>query len=296
MDNHVWLIVAVVAICLGLLLMSHAIFRAKKGKNKPTTDGVPTYKNGLPITPRDERSRQPFDSVPVGHKDKDEAPDALTSMAAVASSSAIVVNEHSQQISAPMMSKPNLTTEQVPEDIMVHKEGESMSELNHSFKHASPVIDAHLSDRQSFDQNNSLLLNAQDTITVLIMPSNQSESITGKTVLDIVREYELKYGVMNMFHRYQRKDGTGNLWFSMLGLSDEGLQPFDLNELTESEFSGLSLFLSLPNPHALSGFDSMVAVAKMIADDLNASLYGEEGHLLDDAQLDRMRVMVADYQ
>ena len=45
------------------------------------------------------------------------------------------------------------------------------------------------------------------------MPRNSFAGLPGCTVLEIVRTYGMKYGVMNLFHRYENEDGTGDLWF-----------------------------------------------------------------------------------
>lgn len=297
MDNNVWIIIAIIAIIVGLFLLGPAFLRAVQSKNKSKTDGDVNHKNGLPITPRNERTHLVVDSTPT--QSESDVPDALSNMAAVAVSSPVV----SERPQADGMSDTVGTTNAestissvILADIPTHEESEPLRELNHSFEKNSPLLDKHLSNQEVFDQDNSPLLNAQDTITVMITPHNQFAGLSGKTVLNIVRDYGLKYGVMNMFHRYEHDNGMGDLWFSMLGASDEGVQPFDLNELAESKFHSLLLFLSLPHPHALRGFDSMVSVAQMIADDLGASLYDENGYPLDDTQFAKMRAIAADYQ
>ena len=73
-----------------------------------------------------------------------------------------------------------------------------------------------------FDQNNDPLLNATETVSIAIMPRNSFAGLPGCTVLEIVRTYGMKYGVMNLFHRYENEDGTGDLWFSMMGVGYEG--------------------------------------------------------------------------
>ena len=100
---------------------------------------------------------------------------------------------------------------------------------------------------------------------------------------------------MNLFHRYENEDGTGDLWFSMMGVGYEGVCAFDLNSLPESHFMGLTLFLALPHPHALRGFDSMVSVAHMIAQDLSADILDEQGNLFDDTYFAKLRSVVAEH-
>lgn len=293
MDQSVWLLLAVLAIVLGCILLVPAILRAINSKKQIDHAGDVHHKDGLPITPRDERLLAHDDAVVLP---SDDAPDALTSMAAVAASSP-VVSASDRPIINPEPNKPAENADETiaPSDA-AHEETEQLRELNGKFEQNSPILDKHLSDQESFDQNNSPLLNATDNIAVVITPRNAYTGLSGKTVLSLVREYGLKYGVMNMFHRYEHENGTGDLWFSMMGVNNEGVQPFDLNVLAESRFNSILLFLSLPHPHALRGFDSMVSVAQMIADDLEADIYNEEGYTLDDAEFAKLRAHAASHQ
>lgn len=291
MDQNVWLLLA---IALGGVLLVFAIFRIINSKNQIDRNGDVYHKDGLPITPRDKRLINQTDVVALPSED---TPDALTSMAAVAASSPVVnTADRASQSSATVKVVVENTDDAVNSSEYMHEETEKLRELNGVFDQNSPILDKHLSDQESFDQNNSPLLNAADNIAVVITPRDVYAGISGKTVLNLVREHGLKYGVMNMFHRYEHENGTGDLWFSMMGVNNEGVQPFDLNVLSDSRFDGVLLFLSLPHPHALRGFDSMVSVAQMIADDLEADIYNESGYILDEADFAKLRAHAANYQ
>lgn len=290
MDQNVWLLLA---IALGGVLLVFAIFRIINSKNQIDRNGDVYHKDGLPITPRDKRLINQTDVVALPSED---TPDALTSMAAVAASSPVVNTADRASQSATVKVVVENTDDAVNSSEYMHEETEKLRELNGVFDQNSPILDKHLSDQESFDQNNSPLLNATDNIAVVITPRDVYAGISGKTVLNLVREHGLKYGVMNMFHRYEHENGTGDLWFSMMGVNNEGVQPFDLNVLSDSRFDGVLLFLSLPHPHALRGFDSMVSVAQMIADDLEADIYNESGYILDEADFAKLRAHAANYQ
>ena len=286
------IIVSVILIGLGLIVRS-VFTKDFKGDAK-----ILAYKDGLPILPRDERGQSALfinkqnqtantKSVKSEQPLSDESKaDALSSLAMVASQDSNTHDHHSPQDDKAVHV---LTDEPIKK--------ERFTEPSGNFTQNSPVLDRHLEQQQAFDQDNDPLLNAQETVTVVITPKNQYSGLSGRAVLDIVRAYGLKYGVMNMYHRYEREDGTGKLWFSMLGVGYDGLvEGFDLNTLTDSHFSVLSLFLSLPHPHALRGFDSMVSVAQMIAKDINADVHDDEGYILDGTYLAKLRAKVADYR
>lgn len=148
------------------------------------------------------------------------------------------------------------------------------------FTQNSPVLDEHFVRRAENDRNNEALLNHKRTVTMVLSPQNPFDEITGLKVLEVTHAYGMKYGIMNMFHRYERDNGTGDLWFSMLGVGHDGVRPFDLNTLPDSKFRGLALFVPLPHPDSHRAFSSMVSVAQMMMVDLNARLHDEAGNIL----------------
>ena len=119
--------------------------------------------------------------------------------------------------------------------------------------------------------------------------------IAGSDLLRLIDKYGMKYGAMNMFHRYEHKDGTGLLWFSMMMITDDGIMPFDLNKLPNQWMKGLVLFLSLPHPKAVQGFDSMISVAGLLAHDLQATVYDETGEALTKENTQIMRDIAVNF-
>lgn len=144
------------------------------------------------------------------------------------------------------------------------------------FADNSPVLDNHLLSGEQKEQN-SPLHNAEYNLNISIIPNNEFASFKGKELLKLADDYGFKYGAMNMFHRYQEKDGSGTLWFSMMGLGKDGIKPFDLNTLISEEYKGLVLFLPLPHPKVFQGFDSMMSIASLMARELDAYIVDENG-------------------
>ncbi len=141
----------------------------------------------------------------------------------------------------------------------------------------SPVLDRHLQAAAEQDQN-SPLINASDNLNISIVPFNEFSHISGKKLLQMVDDFGFKFGAMNMFHRYQNKDGSGILWFSMMGLTRDGIVPFDLNTLpTIDDLKGLVMFLPLPHPKVMQGFDSMMSIAGLMAREIDGYIVDEYG-------------------
>ena len=168
-----------------------------------------------------------------------------------------------------------------------------------SFDNNSPILDQHLSEPVDEAQNGPLI-NAKDNINITILPHQYRDRpvsiIRGRDLLALIDKYGLRYGAMNMFHRYEQKDGTGMLWFSMMGITDSGIAPFDPHSVATNNYNGVVVFLSLPHPQALRSFDSMMSIAYMMASDLDAIMLDEENEPITPEYKQQLRNQVRDYE
>lgn len=168
-----------------------------------------------------------------------------------------------------------------------------------SFDNNSPILDQHLSEPVDEAQNGPLI-NAKDNINITILPHQYRDRpaavIRGRDLLALIDKYGLRYGAMNMFHRYEQKDGTGMLWFSMMGITDNGIAPFDPHSVATNTYNGVVVFLSLPHPQALRSFDSMMSIAYMMASDLDAIMLDEENEPITPEYKQQLRNQVRDYE
>ncbi|ERL55426.1 cell division protein ZipA [Psychrobacter aquaticus] len=168
-----------------------------------------------------------------------------------------------------------------------------------SFDNNSPILDQHLSEPVDEGQNGPLI-NAKDNINITILPHQYRDRpaavIRGRDLLALIDKYGLRYGAMNMFHRYEQKDGTGILWFSMMGITDSGIAPFDPHSVATNTYNGVVVFLSLPHPQAVRSFDSMMSIAYMMASDLDAIILDEENEPITPEYKQQLRNQVRDYE
>ncbi|WP_201616572.1 cell division protein ZipA C-terminal FtsZ-binding domain-containing protein [Psychrobacter urativorans] len=168
-----------------------------------------------------------------------------------------------------------------------------------SFNDNSPILDQHLLEPADQEQNGPLI-NAKDNINITILPYQDPDRpprvIRGRDLLTLIDKYGLRFGAMNMFHRYEQKDGTGILWFSMMGITENGIAPFDPHNVATNTYSGLVVFLSLPHPRALTSFDGMMSIAYMMANDLDAIMLDENNDPITSEYRQQLRNQVRDYQ
>ena len=168
-----------------------------------------------------------------------------------------------------------------------------------SFTDSSPILDQHLMAPVDQAQNGPLI-NAKDNINITILPHQYRDRtpsiIRGRDLLTLIDKYGLRFGAMNMFHRYEQKDGTGMLWFSMMGITDDGIAPFDPHSVATNTYNGVVVFLSLPHPQPLRSFDSMMSIAYMMANDLDAMILDENNESITPEYKQQLRNQVRDYE
>ena len=181
---NTFIIVLIVIMMLVGLFMLIQFMRSKtyKGDDKSLE-----YKNNLPILPRAERADAVVEPEPSNDDIKinlgDE--DALSRLAHAA--------ENSSNQSQQTINHQTMTGEREGRDIL--------TTVKHTFDSNSPILDHHLNKEENFEQNNDPLLNAKDTVTLFITPYNHTVGISGKEVMNLIRSYGLKFGVMGMYHR-----------------------------------------------------------------------------------------------
>lgn len=299
------IVLAVVAIVWGLYILVKSI--RQKNKALLATQAIEHDKDGLPILPRHERPK-PEDSGVFKAEITLDNPRGEVKLSAdnteldlTAPSLPAQTSQHHDQLLAQTKSfvdndddafslLANATETITP---VVHTFDENQLK-NDVFNDNSPILDTHI-QAQIDEEQNSPLNNAIQNINISIFPNQQFVDIKGDYLLELIDKYGLKFGAMNMFHRYENKDGTGLLWFSLMMIDNEGISPFDLNRLPTQTMKGLVLFLSLPHPRPVQGFDSMMSIAGLLANDLNATVYDDTGEPINKENTQAMRELAINF-
>ncbi|WP_227429119.1 cell division protein ZipA C-terminal FtsZ-binding domain-containing protein [Psychrobacter sp. I-STPA6b] len=320
------IVIAVLIMLAGLYMM----YRGMKRRAAKQQAALIRDKNGIPILPRHERNlvdEPDFDDSLGGETvitpDRshlqaviDETPAQTDAMSAYDATAQAYDSDHLTAEQAQWEAERRQADDQevsaLSKEILDDKEAEpdlfsnlASATANISpavetaeapaFTENSPILDNHLMASADQDQN-SPLNHATENVNITLVPEDGFRVIDGVTLLAIVDQYGMKYGAMNMFHRYENKDGTGILWFSMMGVNHDGITPFDLNTLPQSRYNGLVFFLSLPHPKALQGFDSMISSAVMIAKELDLKVLDENHQPLTREQKQKMRHQIREFQ
>jgi len=106
----------------------------------------------------------------------------------------------------------------------------------------------------------------------IMAPANQA--FIGYELLQALLSSGLRFGEMNIFHRYEQPTGQGKILFSLASATEPGT--FNLDEIGSLVCIGLSLFMkvnTLENPAKV--FNLMLDTARLLAEDLGAKVVDE---------------------
>ncbi|MDY0065079.1 MAG: cell division protein ZipA C-terminal FtsZ-binding domain-containing protein [Steroidobacteraceae bacterium] len=116
--------------------------------------------------------------------------------------------------------------------------------------------------------------------------------IDGAKLLQALREEGLEHGKYDVFHRMH--DGAASL-FSVASMVEPGT--FDLDEMAQMQYPGLTLFAQLPGPapgmHALN---ELIACARKLQQALGGTLQDDRGVPLTVHRIERMRQEVREFE
>ena len=117
----------------------------------------------------------------------------------------------------------------------------------------------------------------QKIVTLRLVAHNRG-SFKGDELILSMRGIGLRRGKFGIFHRFDGDDESPAI-FSAASLVEPG--HFDIENLKEQLFPGISLFLILPGPvEGAEAFDLMIAAARTLAQSLDGELLDESGSTL----------------
>lgn len=206
------------------------------------------------------------ESTPVEPKAV-ETPVAAPSTEAEVVEKSVVTAADVQQVEAEQKNSQIETKEEMPEfSLNSNIEKAEISEFNDE----SSILDAHLHEQKIVDEE-SALSNAETIISLHIYP--QGRVLSGDKTLKVLIKYGLRYGELACFHRYS-EDGS-KLLFSVLQMTDTGMEGFDLETLSTQEVKGLAFFLALPHSDVQNAFDTMDSISRLIAREVDGLVYDQ---------------------
>lgn len=112
----------------------------------------------------------------------------------------------------------------------------------------------------------------EEKIIVLnILPREPEKRFHGNDLLDVFDRAGLEYGRFDVFHRMKDTANGPQSVFVVASATEPG--SFDVTEMADQNFKGISMFMVLPGPvRGVDGFADMLATARRIAQQLDADV------------------------
>lgn len=134
----------------------------------------------------------------------------------------------------------------------------------------------------------------EEVLIINIMAPGEN-LFSGAVLLDTLLQCGMRFGDMNIFHRYSDIKGEGALLFSMVNMVKPGT--FDLDTMDEFETPGISLFMTLPlNADSMQSFELMVETAQRLAKDLDGELKDDQRSVMTKQTIEHCRQRILDFE
>ena len=172
--------------------------------------------------------------------------------------------EPEKTLAQAMAESDDRISDQPADEEIVGSEGSSLAEGS---LHAEGSTEDNVSPETMdlFSTRKALSATPDDeNVLVLTVIANEETPIEGETLLEIARVCDMRFGDMDIFHRFEEGSEQGALQFSMGNLVQPG--SFDINTMIDEEFQGLTLFMSMSEPKdVLNAFECMLGTAELVA-------------------------------
>ena len=137
----------------------------------------------------------------------------------------------------------------------------------------------------------------EEVLIVNIMAPN-GQAFRGDVLLEALLQGGMRFGDMNIFHRYQTSGGGGAILFSLANIVKPGT--FDLNQMDNFTTPGVSLFMTLPLEASDSTntqiFDLMLKTAQDLAQELGGDLKDENRSVMTRQTMEHCRQRIHEFE
>ena len=135
-----------------------------------------------------------------------------------------------------------------------------------------------------------LVLDVEPLVLVLTVLAKNENHFSGDDIKEVLESENVMHGDMEIFHLHieNKKDAV----FSIASVIEPGI--FNLENISEYETPGLSLFCQLPGPvESTEAFDILLKKARSIADSLGGQLCDDKRNLLTEQATGHYRDRIA---
>ena len=136
-----------------------------------------------------------------------------------------------------------------------------------------------------------------DPANVLVMTvvANGSGGFDGKLLLQLVLACGMRFGEMNIFHRFEDGIDSGAVQFSMANATGTGV--FDINAMEQLNTRAVSFFMSMEEPReVMNALECMLATAETVASHMKGELVDDNRLLMRPQTQEHYRQRVRDFE
>lgn len=134
-----------------------------------------------------------------------------------------------------------------------------------------------------------------DEVLIINVMAKPGCRFSGADLLDALMSEGMKFGDMDIFHRYRDNYREGPIIFSLANMVVPGT--FNLAEMDDFSTPGVSIFLSLPVAiESLAAYNDMAKTAKNLAEALGAELKDENRSVMTSQTIEHGRQRVIEYE
>ena len=136
-----------------------------------------------------------------------------------------------------------------------------------------------------------------EEVLIINLIAKKGETFAGSDLFALFMSEKLRFGEMNIFHRYIQPNGSGDILFSVAN----GVEPgtFNLKTMEHDSTTALSFFMGLPGPEGsepMQVFQIMVEAVYRIAGKLGGVLKDERHSVLTQQTLEHYRQRISDFE
>ncbi len=132
-------------------------------------------------------------------------------------------------------------------------------------------------------------------LIVLNVVADEAKPYAGADLLQVLLACDLRYGRMNIFHRFEKADGSGAEQFSVANLVEPG--NFDLDAIDGFSTPGVVFFMNMPGPEdSMQAFDAMLETARCLVKNLGGELRDQTHSVATKQTLEHYRQIIRDFE
>lgn len=160
---------------------------------------------------------------------------------------------------------------------------------HHSIVQSSPVED------EADDEISAVATLFPQNLIMLNLRAPTNSPYGGYELLQALLSAGLRYGRMQIFHRYEQLNGGGKILFSLASIAKPGT--FEIPKMGGFVCPGLSLFMRVSSQKDVSSaFETLFDTARQLAEDLGGEILDERRLILTDETLANLRARIQAFE